>query len=328
METTLGERIVTHRKKAGLTQDKLADLLGVTAQAVSKWENDQSCPDITMLPKLAEVFHTTTDELLGVATKVAEQEDECTDEHASDKKVSAEWKWEPGQPSAFAFAASVLLVGVLTFVSRLLNWDVSFWDILWPGAILFLGLQGIFDRFSLFNGGCLIIGTYCLLNNLHFLPFQIGEKLIFPIIILLFGFMLLAEAFKKPSAKHFSFQSDAKVKTNFQINGDQFTCQQSFGEGERLVTMPKLSYGDITCSFGQHRIDLSGCEVFSDNCHIDVKCSFSELTLCIPKNIKAEIDSSTAFGDVKSYGVPDPASALVVHISAKVSFGELTVQYV
>ena len=46
MEKTLGKRIMLHRKALGLTQEQLAEKLGVTAQAVSKWENDQSCPDI------------------------------------------------------------------------------------------------------------------------------------------------------------------------------------------------------------------------------------------------------------------------------------------
>ena len=69
MEETLGKRIVFHRKRLGLTQDALAELMGVTAQAVSKWENDQSCPDIGALPKLAEIFGISTDELLGVERK-------------------------------------------------------------------------------------------------------------------------------------------------------------------------------------------------------------------------------------------------------------------
>jgi len=42
MEETLGKRIVSHRKRLGMTQDKLAEALGVTAQAVSKWENEVS----------------------------------------------------------------------------------------------------------------------------------------------------------------------------------------------------------------------------------------------------------------------------------------------
>ena len=69
MEETLGKRIVFHRKRLGLTQDALAERMGVTAQAVSKWENDQSCPDIGALPKLAEIFGISTDELLGVERK-------------------------------------------------------------------------------------------------------------------------------------------------------------------------------------------------------------------------------------------------------------------
>ena len=66
MEQTMGKRIAAGRKSLGLTQDQIAEKLGVTAQAVSKWENDQSCPDIAMIPRLAELFGISTDELLGV----------------------------------------------------------------------------------------------------------------------------------------------------------------------------------------------------------------------------------------------------------------------
>lgn len=64
MANTLGNRICALRKKMGLTQDQLAEAMGVSAQAVSKWENDLSCPDITMLPQLADFFHVTIDELM------------------------------------------------------------------------------------------------------------------------------------------------------------------------------------------------------------------------------------------------------------------------
>lgn len=63
---TLGKRILYHRKRLGLTQDQLAEKMGVTAQAVSKWEHDLSCPDVTAVPRLAELFGISTDELLGV----------------------------------------------------------------------------------------------------------------------------------------------------------------------------------------------------------------------------------------------------------------------
>ena len=67
MEETLGKRIASHRKRLKLTQDQLAEQLGVTAQAVSKWENDLSCPDIGILPQLAAIFDTSIDALLGYA---------------------------------------------------------------------------------------------------------------------------------------------------------------------------------------------------------------------------------------------------------------------
>ena len=50
MEQTIGKRIARLRKSRGMTQDQLAERVGVSAQAVSKWENDVSCPDISLLP--------------------------------------------------------------------------------------------------------------------------------------------------------------------------------------------------------------------------------------------------------------------------------------
>ena len=63
-DLTLGKRIQALRRAQGLTQEALAEYMEVTPQAVSKWENDLSCPDIMSLPKLAEVLHTTVDTLL------------------------------------------------------------------------------------------------------------------------------------------------------------------------------------------------------------------------------------------------------------------------
>lgn len=64
MENTLGVRIALLRKAKGMTQEDLAEKLGVSSQAVSKWENDISCPDIQLLPQLAATLDTTVDSLL------------------------------------------------------------------------------------------------------------------------------------------------------------------------------------------------------------------------------------------------------------------------
>ena len=68
---TIGTRIASRRKELKMTQEDLAVKLGVSAQAVSKWENDASCPDISLLPQLVKVLDITTDELLtGKTSKV------------------------------------------------------------------------------------------------------------------------------------------------------------------------------------------------------------------------------------------------------------------
>ena len=64
MDMTIGKRIAHLRKEKGLTQEELAQHMGISPQAVSKWENDQTCPDISALPQLARLFGVTVDELL------------------------------------------------------------------------------------------------------------------------------------------------------------------------------------------------------------------------------------------------------------------------
>ncbi len=71
---TLGKRIAAKRKQHNLTQEEFSELLGVTAQAVSKWENDASCPDIMLLPKISEILEVSIDELMGVKSETYSKE--------------------------------------------------------------------------------------------------------------------------------------------------------------------------------------------------------------------------------------------------------------
>ena len=64
MDMTIGKRIALLRREKNLTQEELAQHIGVSPQAVSKWENDQTCPDISALPKLARLLGVSVDELL------------------------------------------------------------------------------------------------------------------------------------------------------------------------------------------------------------------------------------------------------------------------
>ena len=66
MKKTLGTMIAELRKQHGMTQLELAEKMGVTDKAVSKWERDLSCPDINSLPTLAETLGVSVEELMQV----------------------------------------------------------------------------------------------------------------------------------------------------------------------------------------------------------------------------------------------------------------------
>ncbi|WP_317964587.1 helix-turn-helix domain-containing protein [Paenibacillus sp. CCS19] len=65
MKDKLARNISIYRKEQGLTQEELAKLLGISFQAVSKWENAQTMPDITLLPALSTILEVSVDKLLG-----------------------------------------------------------------------------------------------------------------------------------------------------------------------------------------------------------------------------------------------------------------------
>lgn len=71
---TLGMMISSLRKSQEMTQLELAEQMGVTDKAVSKWERDISCPDVNSLPKLAEILGVSVDELMQSKTKEKVQE--------------------------------------------------------------------------------------------------------------------------------------------------------------------------------------------------------------------------------------------------------------
>ena len=70
---TFSEIFKALRKDKQLTQEQVAEIFGVSPQAISRWENAASYPDITQLPNIASYFETTVDELLGIKKSVKKQ---------------------------------------------------------------------------------------------------------------------------------------------------------------------------------------------------------------------------------------------------------------
>ena len=337
MEQTMGKRISSSRKRMGLTQDALAEQLGVTAQAVSKWENDQSCPDITMLPKLAKIFGITTDELLGVErekvyeAQVVEPDEE--DKDAPSITVGDDsWKmtWNGGRKGALAMAVWVLLTGVLLLVANILGRGPALWGALWSSGLFVFGIFGLWPKFSFLRLGCTLFGAYFMLEPLELVRFSLNRELLLPVLLLLFGLSLLVDALRKKDKGGFHFENKGskQKKTSYIVEEDRFNCSVSFGERDQLVVLPKLACGKAQSSFGEMMLDLTGCESFAEDCTLDVSCSFGEIEIRVPSNVLVEQKVATSFGSVDVEGTPDRDALQRICIRGSVSFGEVTVRYV
>ena len=66
MKINIASNLKRLRKQKGITQEALAEFIGVSFQAVSKWERNEGYPDITILPVIANYFNVTLDELVGM----------------------------------------------------------------------------------------------------------------------------------------------------------------------------------------------------------------------------------------------------------------------
>ena len=84
----LNENIMALRRAKGITQEELATALGVSNQAVSKWESAQTCPDISLLSVIADYFEVSIDELMGHDTPIKrEKSKDDTNETLTEKAL-------------------------------------------------------------------------------------------------------------------------------------------------------------------------------------------------------------------------------------------------
>lgn len=348
MESTLGKRIAAHRKRLGLTQEQLADKLSITAQAVSKWENDQSCPDISVLPLLADIFGVSTDELLGrnlTPVPVGSAENNCGDDdlddvdddfddddegnetHSFHKEFNVNIERNSkGKLTLFGTAAWFLTVGVLFLLAKLLSWDCSFWDILWPSFLLIFGIFGMISNVGLFNVACTAVGAFFLINNIAPLPIELDKGILWAVIIIVCGLMLLLDAVRKKRRK--VLYNNTTPSHEYRVADGFLKCSNSFGEENQIVVTDRLTGGRISNSFGSYTVDLSEVEEISDGCAIEASCSFGELELRVPKRYAVTHKSSTSFASFDVEGHPNEIPEGVIHLKASVSFGEITVKYI
>lgn len=121
---TIADRIQTLRKSKGMSQEELADAAGVSRQAVSKWESEQSIPDLDKVVILSEIFEVTTDYLLKGIEPV-EEKDHKTMADVVDQKILTE---KNGRRAKTALKWFLIGFGVLLgidFISMLIYFLIN-----------------------------------------------------------------------------------------------------------------------------------------------------------------------------------------------------------
>ncbi len=95
MRLPIGERIRDYRRQYQMTQQQLAEALGVSYQSVSRWENEEGYPDMELLPALAEIFQTSADSLLGI--REFEREKQAHEVFDALRRESIKKDYDPGK---------------------------------------------------------------------------------------------------------------------------------------------------------------------------------------------------------------------------------------
>lgn len=331
---TLGERIKYHRKRLGLTQEQLAERVRVSAQAVSKWENNLSCPDISVLPELADVFGISLDELMGRSAAGAVCQAEPVETQRD--KVDYSWHWEAPMRKRHSviFAVFVLIYGGLLLLNNVMSYDVSWWTLLWTLSLCFIGVSGLCHGFSLF---CLLMtlsGSFFLMDAYSFFSFELGWGILIPAILIIWGISLLLDLLlgkkkKIKKAVHLSGDSDGKAKQEYSCVNGWLSCEMCFSDHRTAVVTPLLRGGNIECNFGTYTVDFSGCEALAENCRIEVENNFGNLTLLVPDQFQVKMDSNDTFiGSVSIYGTPASETKGQLIIDGESNFGSIEIKYI
>lgn len=348
-EITMGKRIAARRKELKMTQDALAQELGVSAQAVSKWENDLSCPDISILPRLAKILGITTDALLGsepespvspslpAPADPAEEEDDDRPGIYVESDNGRKWDIHFDAPKkvSFSLAGWLICTALLMLAGPVLKINetnsIGFWSAVWISALFVWGVSGMIRHIRFSNVVATLGGVYFALEGLGLLHLNLGWEIVFPALILLLGVSLLIDGFRKKNRSSGGVHittPELGVASEIRMEDGYLVYSNSFGEDHYLVSTPELKGGSISVSFGEHVLDFSGVEQVAEGCTIELNSSFGEIRLRIPKRYRVNFVTSKNFAETAVHGYPDNEPEGTINLVSNLSFGELSIVYI
>lgn len=145
-----GEQIKKVRKGRNLTQQDMADKLGISRQAVSNWENDKNLPDIEMLITISQVFHLTLDELILGGTQMNNMTEKLIKDGSQNARIKMNLLGIKIGGALLALGFISLIAGILSPISLEDYFGMAFSTMMLCGVITFLvvGIKNMVDIFK------------------------------------------------------------------------------------------------------------------------------------------------------------------------------------
>lgn len=316
---TLGRRIMQLRKAAGMTQEQLAEKLGVSPQAVSKWENDVSCPDIGTIPLIASIFNVSADELLGMKESVPHTDTE------KDKERSV-------SHGSISLGILLIVLGIAFFISRTTQLPFSLWNVVWSAVLFGLGIAWAIQYRSISCIGIAAVGFSYLCSALgQPLPTWISRNVLLPLALILIGLDIVlhrlfpAVFHSTKASKPNTHRFDGHRVNKYNLQNGFISCETAFGEEHHVEEGGEISGGKFSTAFGQCTIDLSRC-TFANDSTITADVSFGSIELILPRSVCAVTNTQNSFGSTDIHG-NSASDALPLPILGKVSFGSIEISY-
>ncbi len=132
---TIGSFLAALRKANGMTQQEVADRLNVSNKTVSKWERDEGCPEIMMLPLIAELYSVTVDEILR-GERITKEENIESKENKSEKHIK--YLIDRATTKFKNLAIISIVLGVASVLLAYTLGDIINYDFLWVGLLITL----------------------------------------------------------------------------------------------------------------------------------------------------------------------------------------------
>ena len=334
---TLGKRIAALRKEKGLTQEQLAEKVGVSAQAVSKWENDASCPDITLLPLLGEILGVSVDELLGVKpiephVIIIDKEEKAPEKDAGSKKFV--WEWHAGRWPTIAFCIGLILICTVFILRSMTPLFPDFqnklnaWGYCWPLLVFTLGL--ILVRGELILGSALLtVGGYEFVRRMLIPSGTNLPGVPWYVIVLVIAIVMLIRTIVRSirPKERYMHRGDRSPVMNVSQDNDFLDAELRFGNGTVIYEKEIFTGGKVEMNFGDYAIDLTAVRTFAQNCVLDIEQNFGNLTVILPQHVRAVRSSDMKFASSAAFGEPDANASQELIVKSKVDFGALQIKY-